>query len=1381
MLLSPLVIVVGLALVHLCESLVPFNGQCGGKNYHGETKCIEGCKCKATNEWYSMCVEDPDAKCIPENAFCSACVDANKACKPCCGGNICQKSKCVAPTKPPTPGPTRKPPTPGPTRKPSTPRPTRKPSTPRPTRKPSTPGPTRKPSTPGPTRKPSTPRPTREPSTPRPTRKPSTPRPTLAPSPRSPTMMPTGGTYSCNIPHDWLQKSQVEFLRENSGTCLDLQQDVINILSIVFEAFGQGLGKHTWFDQLQSLLVEILAFLKSVMPQLQDWMAPCFGFFKGSEIQGADPDQPDPRQGNLSSIFNAGCWANALNPDASYFLFSFKYQAYNVEGKKEGKPRSLCFVFSECGKIEPGSQHVEGGFPMGSLAIDWGMGLYFDEKTGAGLFSGLTKKLAWLFPYKLDANGLPPMEQTELNEKYPVVTKNVALGLSGKAYGLMKSMSYVNEAMDISTITAQGNLVAVVDLNNQASGSLGKFLNTVLGKKWSLHRCLDDLPFKYDNTIRVLIEFAGKSPPKDMKLGTEQLWDTLDSLASDDYSFTLTAIENTGLFFHFGDMSMGVIPNFLVTGFYVDFRLVANQKSGMGPILSGFILNVHFHGARFLKSILFPFEDVLRVCNFFDSLDDWVAKLDKVLTLMVQISFQATLDDPFGIYTFDMIATDAFKVRYRFHVLPPGFQISIRFGDGGAITTPLMSIKSIFGGSAQKQSPVAGNARGEKECKFQFRVRKGECTISTEPVSEPNPMIRFLVPNSDGNYALPKIECEWQPMCCRWREGRKYKFTMEQPNACWVKLGRTVKDAKCAPTCCKLGSKFKKMTTGACVAEEGEPLGIANCEMACCQKSQMLDVFEVIKGECEYNLGGEVIYPTEEEKFPCEEICCLSFDMYFLPRPSHNCHYEYGTTVEASYCLPVCCVGVIPTATTSNPTTQLEVSGVRKQAFVTAAGTCIHMGGHGFDKDTCRMACCKKKKVVVPVEETIADCELDGDTIIPDCSPTMPPVPPPTMKPAPAKPPKRLCSVVHTACRLMVSIAGAIALIVLREMIMAVLDVLCSCMCIIPIVGIEFAVSCEVVSSYLATDLMFYIGSMTAAAASEEKFSEIVCDKVLGCTPEAQANVFRFAGSDLQVSGDNKLGVDKYGKKIGLGGVFFDPELQCTYKGVHFDGGEMTMKIARVGKTPNEEKVLNSIIAHGQDAKSRMFDVAPTQPHGHTLWRLHGLVAGFDYQDISGNINFGHALHRKTFKFGKMPRQTIQSVHLVQTSIKLDVFTGANPWWFMSVFCMRDVNDRHSALFCADSQGIGFVKFRRLLSSSNNVTQIKDGHGNNGTQLLKDESHYTLLAEPVQCKGIWRYEDCLDKHCSWYTDKLQDGVCGAPFYCPHGYENEHRPWPGEDW
>nr|AIG55910.1 secreted protein [Achlya hypogyna] len=43
-------------------------GQCGGKNYNGATKCTAGNDCKAWNEWYSQCVPTaPATPSVPDN------------------------------------------------------------------------------------------------------------------------------------------------------------------------------------------------------------------------------------------------------------------------------------------------------------------------------------------------------------------------------------------------------------------------------------------------------------------------------------------------------------------------------------------------------------------------------------------------------------------------------------------------------------------------------------------------------------------------------------------------------------------------------------------------------------------------------------------------------------------------------------------------------------------------------------------------------------------------------------------------------------------------------------------------------------------------------------------------------------------------------------------------------------------------------------------------------------------------------------------------------------------------------------------------------------------------------------------------------------------
>jgi rhamnogalacturonan acetylesterase len=37
-------------------------GQCGGKNFKGETCCVSGYVCKETNEWYAQCVPETSNK-----------------------------------------------------------------------------------------------------------------------------------------------------------------------------------------------------------------------------------------------------------------------------------------------------------------------------------------------------------------------------------------------------------------------------------------------------------------------------------------------------------------------------------------------------------------------------------------------------------------------------------------------------------------------------------------------------------------------------------------------------------------------------------------------------------------------------------------------------------------------------------------------------------------------------------------------------------------------------------------------------------------------------------------------------------------------------------------------------------------------------------------------------------------------------------------------------------------------------------------------------------------------------------------------------------------------------------------------------------------------
>jgi len=360
--------------------------------------------------------------------------------------------------------------------------------------------------------------------------------------------------------------------------------------------------------------------------------------------------------------------------------------------------------------------------------------------------------------------------------------------------------------------------------------------------------------------------------------------------------------------------------------------------------------------------------------------------------------------------------------------------------------------------------------------------------------------------------------------------------------------------------------------------------------------------------------------------------------------------------------------------------------------------------------------------------------------------------------------------------------------------------------------GIVTAAAAVVVATAIMTDLCVMIGILTcgvgdivcvplevvivgilvdlAAAEATKLIDEFMCDALLGCTPEAEPNDFFFIpektgipGELVGVEGNNLLPIranGKNGKIQSYAGAYFDVELESTYRGVTFKDLSMTIKIARGGNTAHKTQVFDDVVGRIQKIKAHGYTVANSQPKGHTVWELHGRMAGYDWANFGGDIQFSHGMHRKTFYFNNGIKMTIEALHLTQTQISCGLGAKCQPWWIMSPFCMRNVNKKdHFYLWCSDNQGLGFVRFGSNPDSSSRRLGEEDSNAsyNNGTQkLILKNSHYSFTVDHVMCQGS-NAVLCVINGCSWYK-KGNEGVCGSPFYCPHGFTHEIRNWPG---
>jgi len=274
--------------------------------------------------------------------------------------------------------------------------------------------------------------------------------------------------------------------------------------------------------------------------------------------------------------------------------------------------------------------------------------------------------------------------------------------------------------------------------------------------------------------------------------------------------------------------------------------------------------------------------------------------------------------------------------------------------------------------------------------------------------------------------------------------------------------------------------------------------------------------------------------------------------------------------------------------------------------------------------------------------------------------------------------------------------------------------------------------------------------------------------------------------------------------------VWYDPEVSSTYKGfgsslgtrhIYTENGNFSavpvhkfwVEITQPGKTDNAPKVLETIEQHVKNVRGAWIDHSAHKDliDRNSVWKLHSRAAGMKTDKFEGDIQFGHANHEVTFVFEGGFYQTVPSLHVAQTRVNCGMWAHCYPWYIMSPFCMRpQTSDTNFYLLCADKQGNGFVKFgwfsgvaeKTPSNYTSNVPALfkaSDVHSvPRQNETVGGLSHYAFYVVSENCRVQSNYNDCYAKSCSWFRGPGKKEICGAPFFCPIGYDRELRQWPG---